>query len=154
MPYKTFLHPTEKYYIKDNRLICEMKRRRGRHIWQEQLGGAEQSRISGRTEGILNCRTMTSTWSGFLGWYWLSWYHFRNKFQNVLPQNKACLLLIAILWFKSTLKSYDYLKFLFAVEGKVHFGKDKTLATIYQLFIGVQGDSFLPKILLAFHWMH
>ena len=31
---------------------------------------------------------------------------------------------------------------LYAVEGKVHFGKDKTLATIYQLFIGVQGGFF------------
>ena len=46
---------------------------------------------------------------------------------------------------------YDYLKFLFAVEGKVHFDEDKTLATIYQLFIGVQGVSFLPEILPAFH---
>ena len=43
---------------------------------------------------------------------------------------------------------------LYAVEGKVHFGKDKTLATIYPLFIGVQGVSFLPKILSAFYWMH
>ena len=46
------------------------------------------------------------------------------------------------------------LGFLYAVEGKVHFGKDKTLATIHQLFIGVQGVSFLHKILPAFHWMH
>ena len=46
------------------------------------------------------------------------------------------------------------LGFLYAVEGKVHFGKDKTLAITYQLFIGVQGVSFLHKILPAFHWMH